>query len=133
MRIYIDGACKGNPGPGGWAYVIEENGELTFEMNGHLDLTTNNRAELNALIAALRYAEKGQSLTIITDSNNVIGWMVEGWKRKDPHIDALVTKAKTLIKERELDVTFEAVKAHAGNPGNERADKLASWACVPKI
>lgn len=132
--IYTDGACKGNPGPGGWGAWLKS-GEHEKELWGGEPQTTNNRMELTAVIEALASLKKRCSVTIYTDSEYVRngitswihGWKARGWKTAD----------KKPVKNVELwqrleslatghDVTWRWVKGHAGDPGNERADQLAN-------
>jgi ribonuclease HI len=133
VEIFTDGACKGNPGPGGWGAVLRSNGKER-EISGGEKLTTNNRMELMAAIEALRALKKPCHVQLWTDSNYVRdgitkwihGWRRNGWKTAD----------KKPVKNAELwqvllDVSaphridWHWVKAHAGHPENERADALA--------
>lgn len=133
IEIYTDGACSGNPGPGGWGVLIQENGEEQRLSGGEPD-TTNNRMELMAAIEALNHFSEGTDLTIYTDSqyvkNGVTTW-IEGWKR-----NGWKTAARKPVKNQDLwqrldtlaaarKVTWKWVKGHAGDPGNEEADRLA--------
>lgn len=139
VEIYTDGACSGNPGPGGWGVVMRWNGHEK-ELNGGEEETTNNRMEMMAVIKALE-AIKGQpKIEIYTDSKYVMqgitewleGWKARGWKTagKKPvknvdlwqEMDALVAQ---------YDISFHWVKGHDGHPENERADSLAV-AGIPK-
>jgi ribonuclease HI len=123
---YTDGACSGNPGPGGWAYRLEWPDGKVEEGSGGDPQTTNNREELKAvreaLLAVKRTAgdEDGWRVVIRTDSLGVINWLTGRWKRKKnldlfPTIDPLVNDK----------VSFEHVRGHSGDPGNERVDTLA--------
>jgi len=135
--IYTDGACKGNPGPGGWG-VWMRYGQHERELFGGERLTTNNRMELMAVIQALTALSRPCDVTIHTDSEYVRkgitewihGWKQRGWKTAD----------KKPVKNQELWQRLEAlsqlhrvdwrwVKGHAGDPGNERADALANQGC----
>ena len=134
--IYTDGACKGNPGPGGWG-VLMQAGPHTKELFGGERETTNNRMELTAVIEALRALKRPCDVTLFLDSEYVRkgitewihGWKAKGWKTstKQPvknvelwqALDALVSGAGHRIEGR-------GVKGHAGDPGNERADALAN-------
>ena len=131
--VYTDGACSGNPGPGGWGATIKI-GDETFEIFGGEDKTTNNRMELIAAIKALEYLNENHKITLYTDSNYVkdgitkwiFNWKKNNWK----------TSAKKPVKNSDLwiqldeiqnkrEVKWNWVKGHAGNLGNERADELA--------
>ncbi|MFK7938449.1 MAG: ribonuclease HI [Roseovarius sp.] len=144
LYAYTDGACSGNPGPGGWGVLMRamQGNEIVKErelLGGEAD-TTNNRMELLAAINALEVLERSSTLTIVTDSayvkNGVTGW-IHGWKR-----NGWKTSAKKPVKNVELwkrlddaqarhDVTWEWVKGHAGHPENERADELARAGMAP--
>ncbi|MEL7025875.1 MAG: ribonuclease HI [Pseudomonadota bacterium] len=144
LFAYTDGACSGNPGPGGWgALLIARDGEKVLKersLNGGEEETTNNRMELLAAISALDALEKRSQITVVTDSayvkNGVTAW-IEGWKR-----NGWKTAAKKPVKNEDLwrrldeaaarhDVTWEWVKGHAGHPENERADALARAGMKP--
>jgi ribonuclease HI len=144
LIAYTDGACSGNPGPGGWGVLMRaiDGGRIVKqrELQGGEANTTNNRMELLAAINALNALERPSKITIITDSQYVkngvtswiFGWKKNGWK----------TAAKKPVKNAELwqmldeaqarhDVTWEWVKGHAGHPENERADELARAGMKP--
>ena len=133
--IYTDGACSGNPGPGGWGAVILNEEKNETNISGKEQSTTNNRMELMAPIMALRKIKKASKITIYTDSiylkNGITGWIKNweknGWKRADKkpvkNKDLWLTLNK-LSKEQVID--WKWVKAHAGNKYNEIADKLAT-------
>lgn len=144
LFAYTDGACSGNPGPGGWGVLlIAQNGGTEVkrrELNGGASETTNNRMELMAAIAALEALERSTSITIVTDStyvkNGLTEW-IHGWKR-----NGWKTAAKKPVKNAELwqrldeaasrhDVNWEWIKGHAGHPENERADELARAGMEP--
>lgn len=131
--IYTDGACSGNPGPGGWGAVLNWGGRMK-EMHGGEPVTTNNRMELTAAIEALETLNRPTTVQLYTDSkyllDGITKW-VAGWERK-----GWVTSAKQPVKNVDLwlrlveakrphDVTWHWVKGHNGDPGNERADELA--------
>jgi ribonuclease HI len=139
VEIFTDGACSGNPGPGGWGAVLRFNGRVK-EMSGGEALTTNNRMELTAAIEALSALKEPCRVDLHTDSNYVrdgirgwiAGWKKNGWK----------TAAKTPVKNAELwqaldaartrhDVHWHWVKGHAGHAENERADELAREGMKP--
>ncbi len=144
LFAYTDGACSGNPGPGGWGVLMQaKDGETIVKertLSGGEANTTNNRMELLAAIHALETLARPSSLTIITDSayvkNGVTGW-IHGWKR-----NGWKTANKKPVKNVELwqrldeaqarhDVAWEWVKGHAGHPENERADELAREGMKP--
>ena len=122
LKIYTDGACSGNPGPGGWAYVIPE---YTKEEFDYAPATTNNRMELIAVIeglhGALKYANGGD-VEIITDSQYVVNTMTLGWK-KNKNNDLWQELDNILVYFHEVKWTW--VKGHADNPYNKRCDELA--------
>jgi ribonuclease HI len=138
LYAYTDGACSGNPGPGGWGVlmVAKEGSSVikTRDLSGGTVETTNNQMELTAAIMALEALEKPSKITIVTDSSYVkdgitkwiFAWKRNGWK----------TAAKKSVKNEELwkrlenatqihDVSWEWIKGHAGHLENERADELA--------
>jgi len=133
ITIYTDGACEGNPGPGGYAAIIDRGGKRT-ELTGSERQTTNNRMELLAVITALRSLEEPASVQVLTDSQYVANGMrswIHNWRRK-----GWKTASGAPVKNRdlweELDelsrrhrVRFEWIRGHNGHPENERADTLA--------
>ncbi len=144
LFAYTDGACSGNPGPGGWgALLVARDGNTVLkqrELSGGEAETTNNRMELLAAITALETLDRSTAITIVTDSAYVKdgitkwihGWKARGWK----------TAAKKPVKNEDLwrrldaatarhDVTWEWVKGHAGHPENEKADELARAGMEP--
>jgi len=144
LYAYTDGACSGNPGPGGWGVLLRasEGGQVLKERElcgGEAD-TTNNRMELLAAIQALETLGRASTITIVTDSayvkNGVTSW-IHGWKR-----NGWRTTDKKPVKNAELwqrldsaaarhTVTWKWVKGHAGHPENERADALARAGMAP--
>ena len=144
LYAYTDGACSGNPGPGGWGVLLRasEGGQVLKERElcgGEAD-TTNNRMELLAAIQALETLGRASTITIVTDSayvkNGVTSW-IHGWKR-----NGWRTAEKKPVKNAELwqrldsaaarhTVTWKWVKGHAGHPENERADALARAGMAP--
>jgi len=133
VEIYTDGACLGNPGPGGWGAVLMHPSKEA-EIYGGEKNTTNNRMELTAAIEALKMLKRPVPVRIYTDSSYVrngvtkwvAGWKANGWR----------TAAKAPVKNQDLweqldelagqhDIDWQWVKGHAGNEGNERADALA--------
>lgn len=144
LFAYTDGACSGNPGPGGWGALLQaKEGETVLkerELKGGEAETTNNRMELLAAICALEALERPSRITVVTDSayvkNGITGW-IHGWKR-----NGWKTASKKPVKNVELwqrieeaaarhEVTWEWVKGHAGHPENERADELARAGMEP--
>jgi ribonuclease HI len=131
--IYTDGACSGNPGPGGWGVVLRY-GKTVRELHGGDPLTTNNRMELTAVIAALQALTRPVPVLLYTDSRYVLDGItkwIPGWER-----NGWMTAARKPVKNVDLwqqlvaamephKVSWQWVKGHAGDPGNERADELA--------
>ncbi|MEP2706913.1 MAG: ribonuclease HI [Roseibium sp.] len=137
--IYTDGACSGNPGPGGWGAILRF-GEHEKELNGGEFETTNNRMELTAAIEALNALKRPCAIDFYTDStyvrSGISEWM-DGWKRKNwrtstnkPVKNAELWQALDAARERH-DVAWHWVKGHAGHPDNERADELARGGMAP--
>lgn len=120
IDIYTDGACSGNPGPGGWAAIVVQDGDR-LELKGREGNTTNNRMELTAAIEGLNNTVSGSRVTIHTDSQYLINTMTKNWKRNVNQ--DLWEKLDTLVSER--NVKWVWVKGHSGHVENERADKLA--------
>ena len=136
VEIYTDGACRGNPGPGGWGAILRASGKER-ELSGYEAATTNNRMELMAVIMALAALKRGVSARVHTDSLYVLKgfsewlpqWKGRGWRTADKkpvknqdlwqQLDALVVKH---------DLEWHWVKGHSGNPGNERVAALANRA-----
>lgn len=134
IEIYTDGACRGNPGPGGWGALLIK-GKHRKTMHGGDPETTNNRMELTAAIEALNVLSKPRNVILYTDSKYVMdginewmpNWIKRGWK----------TSAKKPVKNKDLwqaldeatqrhEIDWRWVKGHDGNPGNEKADELAN-------
>jgi ribonuclease HI len=138
VEIATDGACKGNPGPGGWGAIIRS-GSSERELAGGEKLTTNNRMELTAAIEGLNALKRPCHVTLSTDSRYVMdgltkwikGWQKNGWKTaaKQPVKNADLWQA-LLDAAKPHRIEWVWVKGHAGHPDNERADKLASDAAV---
>ena len=134
VQIYTDGACKGNPGPGGWGALLRW-GEHEKELFGGEARTTNNRMELTAVIRALAALERPMRVELHTDSQYVQKGITEwlpGWKRRGWRTaDRKPVKNEDLWRELEAqvarhDVRWHWVRGHAGHPENERADALAN-------
>jgi ribonuclease HI len=119
--IFTDGACKGNPGSGGWAAVTIRDGQRHI-ISGNDRHTTNNRMELIAAIKGLEGTPEKQEVVLYTDSQYLVNTMTRGWKR-NANLD-LWEKLDPLCKDRK--VTWKWVRGHQGTPGNEIADKVAS-------
>jgi ribonuclease HI len=131
--IYTDGACEGNPGPGGYAAIVDRAGKRT-EITGNAERTTNNRMELLAVIAGLRTLEEPASVRVVTDSQYVANGMrswIHSWRRK-----GWKTASGAPVKNRDLweelhqlsakhQLRWEWIRGHNGHPENERADALA--------
>ncbi|HUY68167.1 MAG TPA: ribonuclease HI [Alphaproteobacteria bacterium] len=133
VEIFTDGACSGNPGPGGWGAILRHNG-VEKELSGGEAATTNNRMELMAVIMALEALKKPSRARIHTDSQYVEKgahewmpqWIKRGWKTADKkpvkNVD-LWQRLQAAMTPHEVE--FVWVRGHAGHPGNERADRLA--------
>lgn len=136
VTIYTDGSCLGNPGPGGWAAILQLDGtEHRRELSGGARLTTNNRMELNAVLEALGTLREPCAVALYTDSQYVChavskGWL-RGWKKKNwiksdkkpvKNVD-LWRRLPALLQRHE--VTFHWLRGHAGHAENERCDELA--------
>ena len=138
VEIFTDGACKGNPGPGGWGAVLRSGGREK-ELSGSAPATTNNRMELSAVIEALVALKEPCEVQLYTDSKYVIdgitkwifGWQKNGWKNaaKKPVANSDLWLALVDAKQPHK-VSWHWVKGHAGHPENERADQLASDAAL---
>jgi ribonuclease HI len=136
VEIYTDGACKGNPGPGGWGVLLKSGGTEKELFGGEL-VTTNNRMELTAVIMALQALKRPCHVILHADSQYVLkgitewlaGWKAKGWKTaaKQPvkNVD-LWQKLDALVASTEHKIDWRWVKGHDGDPGNERADELAN-------
>lgn len=139
ITIYTDGACSGNPGPGGWGAILMS-GEHRKELSGGEALTTNNKMELSAAIEALAALKRPSVVELYTDSNYVKngiekwihGWKRNGWKTADkkPVKNAELWQRLDELRRRH-DVTWRWVKGHAGDTENERADELARAGMAP--
>ncbi len=144
LVAYTDGACSGNPGPGGWGVLLQAFSDNKVvkerELSNGERLTTNNKMELRAAIAALEILDRTSEITIITDSKYVMngvqtwlaGWKKNNWKtasKKPVKNEELWKRLDLLCKQHE--VNWKWVKGHAGDMGNERVDKLARSAMEP--
>jgi len=134
--IYTDGSCEGNPGPGGYAAIVDIAGERE-EITGGEPQTTNNRMEMMAIVEGLKAVREPSRIRVVTDSQYVVNGMkswIHGWRRR-----GWKTAAGAPVKNKDLwerlstlaqghKVSWEWVKGHAGHPENERADTLAKEA-----
>ncbi|MEY4426912.1 MAG: ribonuclease [Pseudomonadota bacterium] len=144
ITIYTDGACKGNPGPGGWGVILRSAGQVEKELFGGEALTTNNRMEMTAVIEALSALKRPCDIALYVDSKYVLqgitewlpGWKAKGWKTaaKQPvkNVD-LWQKLDALVNTGGHTIEWCWVKGHAGDPGNERADALANRGVVKAL
>jgi ribonuclease HI len=141
VEIWTDGACSGNPGPGGWAAILKR-GEAVREVSGGEPLTTNNRMELTAAIEALAALKRPCGVDLHTDSqylrqgvtNWLHGWKRNGWRtadRKPVKNEDLWRRLDAATQGHEID--WRWVKGHAEDAMNERADKLARLALKPYL
>lgn len=134
VEIFTDGACSGNPGPGGWGAILRYNG-IEKELSGGEQSTTNNRMELTAVISALAALKQPCDVTVTTDSKYVsdsinLGWAEKwrsnGWKKADKKPALNVDLFEQLLQLVSYHkVKFVWIKGHAGHPENERCDRLA--------
>lgn len=134
VYIFTDGACKGNPGPGGWGAIIQFN-DTVKELYGGEQETTNNRMEMTAAIEALAQLTRSCQVVLTTDSQYVkngitqwiANWKKRGWKTSSKQTVKNVDLWKQLdVLVQQHEVTWEWVKGHSGHPENERADELAN-------
>ena len=142
LFAYTDGACSGNPGPGGWGVLLlAKDGETILKertLNGGEPETTNNRMELMAAISALEVLKRPSTLTVVTDSAYVKdgitkwihGWKRNGWTKKGGLKNAELWQRLDAAQARHK-VKWEWIKGHAGHPENERADELAREGMAP--
>lgn len=134
VTLYTDGACSGNPGPGGWGAILECNGRRK-ELSGGEASTTNNRMELTAVIEGLSALKYGCAVTLVSDSKYVIdaitkgwvySWKAKGWRKADKSPALNVDLWEKLLPQlARHEMTYNWVKGHAGHPQNERCDEMA--------
>jgi len=136
VALYTDGACSGNPGPGGFGYAVVVNDVLTLKGSGGCALTTNNQMELSAVIEGLKAISNVRSVVVYSDSSYIVNafekhW-IDGWKRRNwvksdnsPVLNRELWKQLLTEMARFKDVQFVWVKGHAGNKFNELCDRLA--------
>jgi ribonuclease HI len=139
VQIYTDGACSGNPGPGGWAAVLSFGGR-TKELSGHMPNTTNNRMELFAVISGIGALKEPCAVEVFSDSAYTVNaftehwidnWQRNGWltsEKKPVENSDLWKLLLQIIRVKKHDVTFRKVKGHADDPINNRCDELARTA-----
>lgn len=136
QSIYTDGACTGNPGPGGWGVVVYFNDGSIHEMGDAASHTTNNKMEMQAAIAALKYfhaSKQSEPITLYTDSEYLIncvtkwvkGWKRKGWKKSDGNPVQNQDLLEILDELNSKQVNWHHVRGHSGNVGNERCDVIA--------
>ena len=135
VNLYTDGACSGNPGPGGYGAILVY-GSTEKELSGGEPLTTNNRMELMAAIVGLEALKEPCEVRLVSDSKYLVdavqkgwlaGWQANNWKKADrkPVLNPDLWK-RLLVQLDRHNVTFEWIKGHAGHPFNERCDMLAT-------
>jgi ribonuclease HI len=135
VHVYTDGACKGNPGPGGWAAILRYQ-NVVKEIAGGEGETTNNRMELTAMIRALEQLKESCYVIATSDSRYLLdglqkgwaeGWRLRGWRKKDgkPALNADLWDRLLFLTGRHK-MEYHWIRGHAGHPENERADQLAS-------
>jgi ribonuclease HI len=135
--VFTDGSCEGNPGPGGWGFVVVEGNEVVTQGSGSAEHTTNNRMELMAIIEAYKALAPDAELVIYSDSKLCVdtvnqwaaGWKRRGWKRKGGEIKNLeLVKSVYALANEHARVQLRWIKAHDGSRWNEYADALANAA-----
>lgn len=132
VEIFTDGACSGNPGPGGWAAILRS-GSKEMEISGEKKETTNNRMEVRAALEALRCLKKPSQVRLHTDSSYLLNgatswledWKKRNWKRKHGQLQNIDLWKEMDMELAKHQVDWVWVKGHAGNPMNERVDELA--------
>ena len=134
VTLYTDGACSGNPGPGGWGAILECDGRRK-ELSGGGASRTNNRMELTAVIEGLSALKYGCAVTLVSDSKYVIdaitkgwvySWKAKGWRKADKSPALNVDLWERLLPQlARHEMTYNWVKGHAGHPQNERCDEMA--------
>ena len=139
MQVYCDGACSGNPGPGGWGAIFIQNSQVVKKICGYEKDTTNNKMELTAAIQALKHAQSNTVIEVFTDSTYlkqgitewIKNWKLNNWKKgriKNRELWEDLDKLNSQLK-----VNWYWVKAHSGDKYNEMADALAKYAIAKKI
>lgn len=143
VQLFTDGACRGNPGPGGWAYILKHSASGTEkEGSGGVTLTTNNQMELQALIEGLQALKSHSQVEVVTDSVYVAkgsrewmpNWKANNWRRREGKKWKPVKNEEQWRKLDELlaqhQIRFTVVRGHSGHPENERCDELAVAAAM---
>ena len=138
VTLYTDGACSGNPGPGGWGAILQCEGHRK-ELSGGEASTTNNRMELTAVIEGLSALKFSCAVTLVSDSKYVIdaitkgwvySWKAKGWRKADKSPALNVDLWEKLLPQLDRhQMTYQWVKGHAGHPENERCDQMAVAQC----
>ena len=142
IRLYTDGACSGNPGPGGWAAILKF-GSHVRELSGGMPHTTNNRMELFAIISGLGALKESCAVSVFSDSSYAVdafnkkwiaGWQANGWKTADKKpVENQDLWKLLLLTMRKHQVSFHKVPGHADHPENNRCDELARAAVQEQI
>ncbi len=127
VKMYTDGSCSGNPGPGGWGVVLTAKNKQK-QLSGYLPQTTNNEAELYAVLQGLRAIKASCNVKVYTDSQNAIGWLSGRYKCKKPHLVQIRNQIWETILDKNISVSYVKVKGHSGDPLNDLADALATSA-----
>ena len=138
VQLYTDGACSGNPGPGGWAFILRHPASgKELVRSGALRQTTNNQMEMQAVIEGLSALKRPTTVTLYSDSTYVLQgikdwmpkWKANGWRRRDGNRLVPVKNVELWQRLDELnaqhDITFKHVRGHSGHPENEKCDQLA--------
>ncbi|MCI0561444.1 MAG: reverse transcriptase-like protein [Nitrososphaera sp.] len=124
VRIYTDGACSGNPGPGGWCAILLYK-ESEKVVSGGASATTSNVMELEAIFQGLQSLKKSCAVTVITDSQNAVGWLCQGYQRKMQHIREAAERIERLVQSAGHSVSFVHVRRDSGDPYNKRCNDVA--------
>lgn len=128
VTAHVDGSSRGNPGPGGWAVVLETHtpkGPVRKELSGGVERTTNNTMELFAVLKAVGAIKVPAVLRVVTDSQTVIGWLTGRTAVNQALHKGVLTEIRRILSERDITLFVEHTRGHAGDPGNERANALA--------
>lgn len=120
QTAYTDGAASGNPGPSGWAVLLES--EM---ISGRIECATNNQMELFAIYQACTYCKPNCTLTIVTDSKLAIGWLGKGWRSNVPALTEIIQATLETAKDKNVTLNFLKVKGHANDVNNNKVDVVA--------